>query len=96
MQKITKSKYDQALDKIISVRIQRGKFYGDDYLQDPLEYDIWMLYGKLRRLMRLFKDGNNSYEKLEDTLIDAANYCIFAISKLDERKKISKFGKDRK
>jgi hypothetical protein len=72
----------EILNKIIEIRKNRRKIYGDGWKDDPLDYEIWQIYGKTKRIMNIFKDGNNYYEKLEDSLIDEINYCFFALAKL--------------
>src|SRR3990167_9242113 len=74
--------YLDAIEKVAEVHAERKLIYGDIILNSPLEYDIWNIYGKTQRIIKLFKDGNNHYERLEDSIIDCCNYCFFSLMKL--------------
>jgi hypothetical protein len=76
----------KVLKKVVIMREERAKIYGNDWINEPLDYDMWMLYGKVKRAMPMMKDGGNHYEKLEDTLIDLINYSLFALAKIGKKK----------
>lgn len=76
----------KVLKKVVAMREDRAKIYGNDWINEPLDYDMWMLYGKVKRAMPMMKDGGNHYEKLEDTLIDLINYSLFALAKIEKEK----------
>lgn len=76
--------YQNVINKVLAKREERRKQYGDKWVNDPIDYDIWMLWGKVGRAIHLLKKENeNEYEKLEDTLIDLVNYALFALTKID-------------
>ena len=72
-----------ALDKVIAIRNKRQETYGDRWEKDPIEYDVWMVYGKLQRAFyQIEHQPKNAYEKMEDSLIDLINYALFALCKV--------------
>ena len=80
--------YQNTLNKVIKIREDRQKLYGDDWIYDPIEYDFWMLYGKFNRLQYLLKhklNDKSQYEKIDDTLIDMINYSIFLLYKINKK-----------
>lgn len=79
--------YLNALSEVIKIRAERRKAYGDGYLKDPIDFDVWMLYGKLGRMLYIFKNGITVYEKFRDVFVDICNYSIFALTKLKKDKK---------
>jgi len=76
--------FDKALKKVLSIRENRRKVYGDGWKNSPIAYDIWMLYGKLSRTIYIMNSSNidkEKYEKFEDTLVDFVIYSLFALQK---------------
>ena len=81
-------KYTHALHQVIKVRLSRQQQYGEGWLGDPIEYDLWMLWGKWRRLHYILTSRAvtpHQYEKVVDTVIDLVNYGLFLLAKLLER-----------
>lgn len=78
-------KYLEVLKKAINVRAERRKIYGDDF-SHPIDVEVWTIYQKTFRMIKLYRDGNSNYEKIDDTLIDLINYALFLLIKLDMQK----------
>ena len=89
MKKIKDFAYEEALNKVISVRNQRQKLYGDAWKDDPDWALLAEIRQKYRRLkMQIIDKKGGDYENVEDCLVDLANYCLFMLqNKIDERKK---------
>lgn len=71
-----KNGVDLALKKTLQIRKNRRKMYGDGFLTAKDMFFVSMISEKTARLNYLYESGNNQYEKLEDTLIDLANYAL--------------------
>ena len=81
--------YLDVLKEVVKIRKQRRKIYGDDYGHPP-EVEVWTIYQKTFRMIKLFKDGNSNYEKIDDTLRDLINYSLFLLIKISNKKKNGK------
>ena len=79
--------FDEALNLVLKLRNERKKCYGDGWLEDPIQYDIWMMHGKVKRLLYMLEKGENKYEKMLDSAIDLCNYSLFLIYKLTKKEK---------
>ena len=82
----TNTGYETALKKVIDVRLQRKKVYGNGWKTS----DDWelaaMIKNKTGRLTHLiFNSDVQSNEKIEDTLIDLINYGLFLLQNRVER-----------
>jgi len=83
LEQINHPAYLRALIEVLKVRVEKSKVYGEGWYNDPIEFDLWMMWGKWRRLEFNIKRGNkNSYEKDVDNAIDLINYGLFLLSKL--------------
>ncbi len=76
----------RALRDVATLRVQRANIYGNGWLHEPIQYDLWTIYGKATRLKNMLEHGNNNYERVEDTCKDIVNYCLFALAKLNKSK----------
>lgn len=71
---------DDALMRVIKIRRQRRKIYGDSWKDVPLWQHVAFILEKARRLENLtFSKKTNNYEQIEDTLIDLIVYSLFAL-----------------
>ena len=77
--------YENALKKVVDVRLQRKKIYGDQWQQMQIYELVAMIKQKTSRLEHMFLNGTNNYEKMEDTLIDNVNYNLFLLEILQRR-----------
>jgi len=75
--------YYNALLDVLKIRAHRRKFYKDEWLNDPIENEVWQIYNKTKRITIMSKDGDNEYEKLKDSVIDNINYSLFLLAKLN-------------
>lgn len=84
--------YQECFDDILKLRKQRASIYGDEWINDPIEAKVWLLWEKAQRAVHIVKYNPdtllNEYEKLEDTLRDSINYCLFGLSILKKMKAI--------
>ena len=72
--------YEQALKKVIDIRLQRQKIYGDDWRDSEYWELMAFIKSKAQRLKHLVIDNKSqSYEKIEDTLVDLINYSLFML-----------------
>lgn len=78
--------FQVALKKVLALREQRQKIYGNDWIYDEISYSIWNAWGKTQRATHILKHGNNNYEKMEDTLRDNIIYSLFALAILEREK----------
>lgn len=78
---------DEALKRVIKIRRQRRRIYGDNW-KDVAQWEhLAFLKEKVRRLENLtFAKKNNNYEKVEDTLIDICVYSLFALQNSIDKK----------
>lgn len=74
--------YEEEFNKVLELRKQRAKVYGDDWIDSPLDPKIWFLWEKASRATYILKNGKNDYEDIKDTLYDSINYALFALAKL--------------
>lgn len=81
--------YLKALSKVIEIRKERFKIYGNSFLEDSLDDLIVYTKGKIHRfeVMNKKKTQNNSYEKFEDQILDAINYALFSLAKIIKKNK---------
>lgn len=78
--------YDKALNKVLQIRKERQKIYGDGW-KNMQEYEfVAFIKNKCGRLEHLFLNGNSNYEKIDDTLIDLINYCLFYLEVRGDKK----------
>ena len=87
--------YEQEFNKILELRRQRSKIYGDFWANDPIEAKVWLCWEKAQRaafITKNNKDLRNSYETLEDTLRDMINYAMFGLVIVSKMKKENKDG----
>jgi len=79
--------YIKALKKVIEIRESRCKAYGNSYLSDDFLFLKYQVENKMKRFGLQIQRDNN-IETLKDlnvaldSALDAANYAIFAISKI--------------
>ena len=84
-----KTGYEEALDRVIKVRLERKKQYGDGWKFT----EDWELLGicnqKLSRLKDIILNKRKQFYETEiDTLIDLTNYSLFLLqNKLDKKNK---------
>lgn len=75
--------YINALKKVIEIRQQRQKIYGDDWKKAKNYRLISMIMEKAERLERLaLNTATNDYEKIEDTLIDEINWSLMLLENI--------------
>ena len=86
------AEYLEALKKVLEVRKQRFKIYGNSFLDDSIGDLIVYMRGKLHRFDVMEKLGtqNNKYEQHVDQILDSINYGLFILAKLE-----AEHGKDR-
>ncbi len=77
-------KYGDALQKVIDIRMQRKKLYGDTFLDDSLQFNALKIQDKIKRLLMNIENNNivskDKYENAMDSLLDICNYSLFAIA----------------
>lgn len=85
------TKYKEALDKVVATRLQRQQLYGDGFLQKSDRFFVTMIEEKALRMVHLFdnppKDEKAQYERVEDTLVDLANYAMMYLQVLYNKRK---------
>lgn len=86
-EKTPQEKLQDIINEVIELRKQRQKAYGDRWIELEFEGHSWHVIDKANRLKYMLINGNNDYEKAEDTLKDLINYAMFALVKLNENKK---------
>ena len=79
--------YKDALEKIIQIRKDRQKQYGDTYLTDDFLFLHYQVLNKMKRfsLQLERKSGDEKLINREvalDSAIDCANYAIFIVAKM--------------
>jgi len=81
---------EKALAKVIEIRLQRRKIYGDSWRETKDWELLAFIKEKCRRLESLtFSRERNTYESTTDTLIDIINYSLFALENEIDRKQKS-------
>ena len=80
--------YITSLAAVLKIRSERRKIYGDSWISSPIDYDIWMCYGKVDRMIQQLTAKKNNYENLEDCAIDLCNYCLFLLHKVKNKKNV--------
>ena len=71
--------YNEALEKVLAVRKDRQKQYGDNWRNmDEIQF-LGLMKNKIMRLETMFKNPEFSkhYENKQDALIDLINYALF-------------------
>lgn len=84
------AEYLESLKKIINIRKSRIKSYGYNVYEEPVDFYIWMIHSKYKRMMYIFNNINKNkyiYETLQDTIIDLINYSLFLLSKIGVKEK---------
>ena len=79
----------EALTKVIEIRVDRRKQYGDTFLEDDDIFLRVQLENKLKRLKLQFEGDVISKDEQKrltalDSLKDLCNYAIFMIAKLEK------------
>lgn len=80
--------YLEAIDKILKIRADRKKVYGDSFLNDSIESLLNVIDGKRNRYNVIEKSKTN-FHKLEDQIIDIINYYLFILCLLKNEKNIN-------
>lgn len=85
---IKESGYEQALLKVLNIRLQRKKIYGDSWKKTPdweLLAMIKQKYGRLEDFI-INKKNPQLYENETDTIVDLINYSLFLLqNKINKR-----------
>ena len=80
--------YEEALEEVKKIRMQRKKEYGDSW-QDMEPWELLaFIKEKTRRAVMSWKKGNT--ERLKDSLIDLTNYSLFLLQNLKRKVKKKK------
>jgi len=81
------SEFDQVLNKMSDIYHRKNHDYGDSFTKSCNEFGltspIIRISDKLERLKTLAKQGSSARvkdEKIEDTLIDLANYAVMTLA----------------
>lgn len=79
--------YIEALKKVIEIRESRCDQYGNSYLTDDFLFLKYQVENKMKRFgLQITREDNvedlKNIDSALDSAIDAANYCIFMISKI--------------
>lgn len=72
--------YQNALDKVLKIRNERKKIYGDSWAENGQLAIYGQLLDDFGRVKYMFEHGNNKYEKIDDKLIDVVNRCLFLLA----------------
>lgn len=72
-------KYYEALKKMIEIRKDRRKIYGDTFLEDSKDFLLMQIENKIKRIRLHITNQTeiNDTEKAEDNSLDIANYALF-------------------
>lgn len=89
-EKLVGLEYLEAVTKVIEVRVNRRKQYGDSFFEDDDIFLRVQMENKLKRFKLQFEgdDVSNDIDKRRtalDSLKDLCNYALFAISKLEKK-----------
>lgn len=86
-------KFQAITDKMLDIYIKKNADYGnsvaDTYDIFGLDSFLVRMYDKLNRAIQLNKNDHEQQvkdEKIEDTLLDLANYTIMALIEMDREK----------
>jgi len=73
------------LEKIIKIRMDKRKIYGDTYLTDDKTFLLAQLNNKIKRLSMHITNNTsfNDIEKAQDNCLDAAIYALFLNSVIE-------------
>ena len=90
------AEHERLLKEMHELYVRKNSDYGDSFAQLRKRYPNFVcmrIFDKLNRLETLMKDGYEAQvadEKLEDTLMDIANYAIMEIveRKIDKDKEV--------
>ena len=79
--------YIEALKKVVEIRESRCDQYGNSYLTDDFLFLKYQVENKMKRFgLQITRENNvedlKNIESALDSALDAANYCIFMISKI--------------
>ena len=82
--------YIEALKKVVEIRESRCDQYGNSYLTDDFLFLKYQVENKMKRFgLQITRENNvedlKNIESALDSALDAANYCIFMISKILKR-----------
>lgn len=71
--------FNESLGRVVEVRINKRKEYGDTFKEDTPEFLMMQIKNKLKRIeLRLDKKEKvETTEKVYDNIIDAINYLHF-------------------
>ncbi len=74
---IENSGYEKALQKVVDMRMERKRKYGDSW-RDRKEYQFMgLVKEKVDRIEYNFLNDSNEYESKIDSLIDLINWALF-------------------
>lgn len=82
--------YLEALEKVIQVRAERRKQYGDTFMEDDEIFLRIQIENKVKRLKIQFEDEKVSQDPDKrktalDSLKDLCNYSMFLIAQLEKK-----------
>ena len=78
--------YIEAITKVIAIREDRRKIYGDSFLQESMNNILAIIDGKRNRF-NVLRNTNPSHPKTEDEIIDIINYYLFLLCLINKRNK---------
>jgi len=81
-------KYLKAINKVLKIRAERKKVYGNSFLDDSIESLLYIIDGKRNRY-DVIKKSKENFHKLEDQIVDIINYYIFILCLLENEKNIN-------
>lgn len=84
--------YLEAIEKVVQIRVDRKKQYGDTYLADEDYFLLAQIENKVKRFKLQFENlevSNDKDKKITalDSLKDLCNYSLFMIAKLERNEK---------
>lgn len=73
------TKYEDVFQKVLDVREQRRKLYGDSWMNNEDWEILAMMKNKVGRLQEFVINHKNEavYENKMDTIVDLINYALF-------------------
>jgi len=72
--------YEKALNKVLKIRDERQKIYGDSWKSDIIT-NYYQLKNKFERIKIMIETlQTNHYESLIDQFIDLTNYSLFCLA----------------
>lgn len=96
MEKPNSVLHKEILDMMHDIYLRKNADYGDSFAEQFKEYGflsaLIRMDDKMRRLKQLSKnEAQVKDEKIEDTLLDLANYSVMAIMELRKKKEQASF-----